>query len=446
MDQARRRAGVGVRPRTDEAAAVSGQRRHRPDYQIILFVGLLMLLGVIVMYAIGPERANLLNTVNHTTFYTENYFVIKQVISLAVAGAAFGIMATVPFERLRAYSWRFVQVGLGLCALLFVAGNLLHIDQIATNTLGAYRWFNLGPLGSFQPAEVLKFALLLYMGSFLGKRYKEGKINDLQATVYPMSGVAAVALFVVIVLQKDMGTGLAMAAMMVAMFVVSTMSWKILGKIGVACIILAILAIVSAPHRMERITTFFSGDNAATDSANADDSNYHIKNAMIALGSGGLFGRGIGKSIQATGYLPEAINDSIFAIMGEIFGFLGTSIIVGLFAGLLLRLLRISDHLSDMPMRLVVAGIFGWLAAHVVMNIASMIGLMPLTGITLPLLSFGGTSMVFMTGALGLAFQLSRYTAHGPITVKEEAGNEVTRSRRGIGGSRYSRRRRTQGN
>jgi len=417
---------------------VAGQRRHRPDYRITLFMGLLMLIGVIVMYAIGPARANLLNLLHSTDFYTGNYFVIKQLASLGIAAVAFALMATIPFATLQKYSWRLVQIGFALCALLFVAGNLLHIDQIATNTLGAYRWFNLGPLGSLQPAEALKFALLIYMSGFLGKRYQEGKINNLQETVYPMSLIAGVSLFVVIVLQKDMGTGIAMGSMIVAMFVVSTMKWRLLARIGLACVALGIIAIISAPHRMERIATFFSGDSAATDSAQADDNNYQIKNAMIALGSGGMFGRGIGRSIQATGYLPEATNDSIFAILGEIFGFVGTTIILGLFAALLTRLLRITDHLADMPMRLAVAGVFGWLAAHVMMNVASMIGLMPLTGITLPLLSFGGTSMVFITGALGLAFQLSRYTIHKAVTIKGDTSDEDTRSRRRVGRTRYA--------
>lgn len=430
--------------RTAQRNVVAGQRRHRPDYRIVLFIGLLMLLGLIIVYAIGTERANVLNNLYTTTFYSSNYFVIKQITSLGIAAAAFVALAMVPFPVLQRFGWRFVQIGFGLCALLFVTGNILHINQIATETLGAYRWFNLGPLGSLQPAEALKFALLIYMGGFLGKRYGEGKINDLHATIYPMSIMAAAALFVVVVLQKDMGTGIAMASMIAAMFVVSTMRWRTLGNIALICVALGTLAIVTAPHRMQRITTFF--DRSSTSSSAAEsDNNYHIKNAMIALGSGGLTGRGIGKSIQATGYLPEAINDSIFAIIGEIFGFFGTTIVVGLFAGLLMRLLRISDHLPDMSMRLVVAGIFGWLAAHVVMNIASMIGLMPLTGITLPLLSFGGTSMVFMTGALGLAFQLSRYTTHEPIQLKE-AHSENTSSRRRVGGSRYSGRRRTSGN
>ena len=437
----RRTRAASWRSKGEGAVAASAQRRHRPDYQLILFMGLLMILGVVVMYAIGPQRAYVLNNVHNTDFYTANYFVVKQIVSMAIACAVFAVMATVvSFDWLKKHSIRLLQVGFGLCALLFIGGNILHIDQVAIATLGAYRWFNLGPLGTFQPAEVLKFAILIFMAGFLGKRYSEGKINDLKQTIYPAVIMAGAALAVIVVLQKDMGTGIALAATVLSMLMVSTMRWRLILKIVAVCAALGVLLIITSPHRMERIGTFFSGDSAAHDSAEADDNNYHIKNAMIALGTGGLFGRGIGQSIQATGYLPEAVNDSIFAIMGEIFGFVGTTVIIGLFAGLMLRLLRITDHLEDMSMRLAVAGIFGWFTAHVLMNIASMIGMAPLTGITLPLLSSGGSSMVFLAGALGLALQLSRQTAHHPVVLKEE-NNEDSRSGRRLGRTRYASRR-----
>lgn len=403
-------------------------------------MGLLMMLGLIVMYAIGPQRANVLNAAYGTDFYTANYFVIKQVISLLLAIAAFVVMALLPFSILKKWGWRLVQLSFVLCALLFLFGNILHIDQIATNTLGAYRWFNLGPLGSFQPSEALKMSLIVYLAAFLGKRFSEGKINDASTTIYPMVALVAGALLVVVVLQKDMGTGIALGSAVLAMCIVAAIKWKTLGKIALVGVVAATLLIVTSPHRVERVTTFFGGSD---DSAHDMNNGYHIKNAMIALGTGGMMGRGIGQSVQATGYLPEAINDSIFAIMGEIFGFVGTTVIIGLFAALLMRLLKIADHLPDMSMRLVVAGVFGWLAAHVVMNIGSMIGLVPLTGITLPLLSFGGTSMVFMTAALGLVFQLSRYTAHQAISVKE-GGDEDSRRGRGVRRTRYASARRYQ--
>ncbi len=441
MDQTRRRVG-----RVSQAVSGAIQRRHRPDHQVTLFMGLLMLLGLVIMYAIGPQRANVLNEVHNTDFYTATYFVIKQAVSLLLAIGAFFIASRIPFAILKKYSMKAVQVGLVLCAILFIGGNILHIDAIAVNTLGAYRWFNLGALGTFQPAEVLKFGLLLYLATFLGKRVQEGAINDRERTVYPTAAAAAIALFIVVVLQKDMGTGLALGSMVGMMLIISGMSWKILSQLALIAVLIGAMLIVFVPHRRERLVTFLSGDNATSaQHAEADDNNYHIKNAMIALGTGGFLGLGIGNSVQATGYLPEAINDSVFAIIGELFGFVGVTVIIILFAALLLRILRISDHLPDASMRLAVAGIFGWLAAHVILNIASMIGLVPLTGITLPLLSFGGTSMVFIAGALGLVYQLSQYTSHETVMIKE-AVHENSSSRRRIGGSRYSSRRRSSRN
>lgn len=427
-----------VRRRIDE---VGGQRAHAPDYQIVLYMGLLMLIGLVVMYAIGPQRANVLNNAQGANF-SDTYFVVKQVISLVLAIVAFVIVSKVPFRWFQKNAEKILIIGLALCVLLVLFGNILDLKSIAQCSLGACRWFELGPLGSFQPAEFLKFGVLVYLATFLSVRIRQGLLNDVQKTIIPVIGVTLVALFFVVILQKDMGTGLALASIVASILMVSGVSRKIGAQLLIGAVILGIISVVIAPHRIERILTFVQGDNQ---SATADDTGYHIRNAMIALGTGGLFGRGIGNSIQATGYLPEAINDSVFAIMGETFGFIGVTVILGLFTALLMRLLRITDHMPDMAMKLAVAGIFGWLVAHVVLNVASMVGVFPLTGITLPLLSFGGTSMIFITGALGLAFQLSRYTSHDTIVENREDASENTRSRRGIGRSRYAGRRRNSG-
>lgn len=414
------------------------QRRHRPDYMIIMCMGVLMLIGLVVMYAIGPQRANVMNAAYNGS-YSATYFAFKQFVSLLLALGVFVALALVPFSALKNQATKIMAAAIIASALLFLVGNVAHIDTFAQATLGAYRWFNLGSFGGFQPSELMKFAVVIFMAVFLSSRYQQGKIDDLKETVYPMAGLLALLLLIVVVIQKDMGTGVSIAAAVVSMFIVSTMNWKILAKIAGVGVILGLLLVVLSPHRMERISTFFSSGNDVA-AADERDNNYHIKNAMIALGTGGLFGRGIGKSIQATGYLPEAVNDSIFAIMGEIFGFAGTICIIGLFGILLFRILRIADQLPDMSMRIAAAGVFGWLLAHVVMNIASMIGLIPLTGITLPLLSFGGTSMIFMSGALGVVFQLSRYTNHKSVTMKEDARADFG-SRRRVGRTRYAGRR-----
>jgi cell division protein FtsW len=410
-------------------------RRHRPDYYIVLFTGILMLIGLVVMYAIGPQRAHAMNLTFGTDSYSDTYFFIKQFVSLTFAAAVFWLVAKTPFSFFRRYTTLLLMTALGACILLAILGAMGL--GIAPNINGAVRWFNFGALGSIQPAEYLKFALLLFVACFLGLKYKQGEVNNISATLVPLAVLTGVIVFVIVSLQKDMGTGLALIAIVATMLFTAGLNMRYgLAVVGVMALA-GFLLIVSAPHRMERVAAFFAGDSTSTN----DPETYHIEHAKIAIGSGGPTGVGIGNSVQATGYLPEAVNDSVFAIMGETFGFVGLVSILGLFFALLMRVLRVADHLPDITARLVVAGVFGWLGAHVVLNVAAMTGLVPLTGITLPLLSFGGTSMVFVAGALGLVFQLSKHTTR--YTEVEGGDNEDSRSGRGIGRPRDAYRRRT---
>ncbi len=412
-----------------EFSDISPIRRHRPDYLIVLYMGLLMLLGLIIMYAIGPQRANVLNNA-YGGDYSGEYFFIKQVISLVIALFVFTAIAIIPYTWLTRNAGKLLMFGLGACALLAVA-SWTHLS-IAQQSLGATRWFNLGLLGSLQPSELLKFAILVFTAGFLGGKVRSGKVNDLHKTLIHLAIVTSISLFFVVVIQKDLGTGISLIGIITAMLFVSGLN-KRNGIIILLTIALAgSLMVFSEPHRIDRILTYIKGDDTST----SDSSSYHIEHAKLAIGTGGLFGVGIGNSVQATGYLPEATNDSVFAIMGETFGFVGLMIILALFVALLMRMLKIMDHLVDIRLKLLVAGVFGWFGTHVILNIASMIGIFPLTGITLPLLSFGGTSMFFITAALGLVFQLSHYTVHS--SKLKEANNENFSSRRGIGRSRYT--------
>lgn len=407
------------------------QRQHRPDYQIVLYMGLLMLLGLIVMYAIGPQRANVLNNAYGTDFYTSTYFFIKQSVSLILALGAFVVFAKIPYGLIRSYAPIILMAGIFLCVVLAVAGWLQL--PIAKCSLGACRWFNLGPLGSMQPAEFLKFGILLFGAAFLGTRASKGLINNIEKTIMPFSAILGIAALLIVVVQNDLGTGLSLAAMAGTILLVAGINFRTGALLLGAALVLITIFIVIAPHRIERMLTFLGG----SEGTRFQDEGYHIKNAKIAIGTGGISGVGIGNSVQATGYLPEAINDSVFAIMGEMFGFIGLVVILFLFSALLIRLLRMIDYLVDPWMRLVVAGVFGWLAAHTFINIAAMTGVAPLTGITLPLLSFGGTSMIFIAGALGIAFQLSKYTSHSTVDLKE-GRSEGSSSRRGIRRTRYA--------
>ena len=414
------------------ASKVVPVRRHRPMYQIALYMGLLLMLGLVVMYALGPQRANVLNYA-YGTHYDSNFFFNKQLASVIIAIAAFAICALLPLKWFNKYAKQIFFTGLVLCVLLVIMGAVLHLP-IAKDTNGAYRWFYLGQLGSLQPSELLKYGVLVFLAGFLSKRVKQEKINDMQETLVPVAVLAGISLIIVVFLQKDLGTGMSLVAIIMAMLVVSGMNGKIIAKVLGAVLILGVLMIAMSPHRIERVVTFLQGDSRR--SASQDDGDYHIQQARIAIGSGGLLGLGIGKSVQATGYLPEAINDSIFAVMGETFGFLGLMAILALFTALLLSILRVSARLPDMRLRLAAAGVFGWVASHVIMNIAAMTGVAPLTGIPLPLLSYGGTSMMFIAAALGLVFQISRYTSHKPL--EEGSDGKNLSGRRRFGRTRYA--------
>lgn len=407
-------------------------RKHHGDRLIVVFTAMLMLIGLLVIYAIGPQRANLMNSVFGFE-YSEGYFFWKQLLSLGLAMVAFWGASLVPYSWVLKHGTKVLWIGFIACALLAIGG----WTGIVAGTNGAVRWIELGPLGSVQPAEILKFGILLYLAVFLAVRAKEGKINELKETLIPVAIISAAALLFVIVIQKDLGTGMSLTAIVATMLYVAGINRKIIMGLFGVLLFAGLFLIFTAPHRIERVMTYLQGDSTSTEDADA----YHIQHAKIAIGSGGLFGVGIGDSVQASGYLPEAINDSIFAIIGETFGFIGTVALVALFVALLMRLLGVMDHMVDLRLKLLAAGVFGWLGAHVILNIAAMIGIFPLTGITLPLLSYGGTSMIFMAAALGLVFQLSKYTVHSSRI--KEATDENSRRGRGVGRTRYAGRRST---
>ncbi len=411
-----------MRQRFAEAASSSRQfvRRHRPDYQLIIYIGILLLLGLVVLYAISPARTEVINEAGGHAL-DQAHFMQRQLMFLLVGLTGFAITASIPLKIWEKYAGKILITAFILCALLVVFG-ALNVP-LALCTSGACRWFNLG-FTTFQPAELVKFGLLLFTAGFLARRVAEGKVNSIPDTIVPLGIVTAISVLFIIVFQKDMGTGIAMIGILATMLFVAGVNKRIGLMLLGAMVGLGILLILIAPHRIERVTTFLNPSDEI------DGSSYHINQAKLAIGTGGMFGLGLGKSVQAFGYLPEAVNDSIFAIMGELFGFVGLLALLALFTAFLMRILRIMDHVGDPTMKLLVAGVFGWVATHVIVNIGAMTGLFPLTGLTLPLLSFGGTSLLFIMLTLGLVFQISRYTSH--IQYKEGKSNESADGRRRI--------------
>lgn len=406
-----------IQSRVERAAAIV--RRHRPDMLLLVFMCILVLLGLIIIYAISPPLA-----ARAVGDIDPNHFMYRQVMYLLIGAAAFTAAYLIPVNFWRKNKGKLLIGALILGTLPF----LLQATPIGLCVNGACRWLDFGFI-SFQPAEIMKFALVVFLASFLSVRIQQGKINDVQMTLVPVSIVLVAMAVIVIGLQEDLGTGITVLSIVLTMLLMSGLNRRLMALVLAGVAVMGVIFILIAPHRIERILTFINHSSSTEDAMG-----YHIDQALIAVGSGGLTGKGLGQSIQAFGYLPEAANDSIFAILAEIFGFLGTLAVLAIFTGLLMRLLHVMDHSANVYYRLLVAGIFGWVFSHTVVNIGAMLGIFPLTGITLPFVSFGGTSLLFMLAAMGVALQISRYTGHQTLSGVNSGGtNEDRRRGRGIG-------------
>ncbi|MDO4870776.1 MAG: putative peptidoglycan glycosyltransferase FtsW [Candidatus Saccharibacteria bacterium] len=380
-------------------------RHHRPDYKIVMFMVLLMLFGLVLIYAIGPR----VNINNQTAFF------VKQLISLIVAVLSFVVASKVSLSSVRRLSFPILLFALGVGLILFISSiGPMRALNVAQCTYGACRWIRIGNSFTIQVAEIIKLAMIIFLATIWRYFSEHNRFNSLQNTVYSII-VIAIAILMIVVWQNDLGTGISLIFIVLAMLWMAGVKRILMFGLFIVLALAGGIAVALKPHRIARVMTFLEGDNVAI-----TDQNRHIVQAKIAIGSGGIFGLGIGNSIQATGYLPEAVNDSIFAIIGEVFGFVGCVVIIGLFVGLITCLLRGAALSHDVFNRLLMTGSGVWILAHFLINTTSMLGIAPMTGITLPFLSFGGTSMIFLAAAVGLAFNASRFTAHSVYLEKKE--------------------------
>lgn len=383
---ARPRRRFSARP---TGPAVTPGRRHKPDYWILTLSALLMAIGLVVVYSISPA----LSASQHIS---QNYFITKQLIAVGLGALTFFMAASVPVSI-----WRQAAKPLALVA---IAGCLIVMVTPINAAYPAHRWIRLGSF-SFQVAELIKLALLVWLASFLSDQWRKGRLTDSKATLRPLL-ILLVAMGVVVAkFQSDLGSTGVMLAIMAAMAFSIGIPLKKIALFGLLILALLVIAISTSSYRRERLATYLHPET------NCQSSGYQECQALISVGSGGLFGLGLGNSVQAYGYVPEASNDSIFAIMAEKFGFIGTTVILVIYGVFITRLKSITERLPDQFSRLLVVGVMAWLATQMVINVGAMTGLLPLKGITLPLISQGGTSLIFLTAALGLVFQISRYTS-----------------------------------
>lgn len=382
-------------------------RPHHIDYGIALAVAILLAIGLVMMYSISPILSHKL--VGNAD---RNYYFINQ-IKYVVLGVVIWCTATaIPYTIWRKWAPKILMVAIvGLVALL--------IPGLAHSSHGATRWIQVGPI-SVQPAEVLKIALILYLAVWFERHQND--IRSFWDGVVPFTIMVGSACFVIVVLQRDMGTMMVLALATMGMFYAAGMKLRHLGAMLSGGLVAGWAAIAFFPHRLSRVATFI--DPRCDDPKYALDASRHICQALLGVGSGGVFGLGLGHSIQVYGYLPEAANDSIFSIIAEEFGLIGSLAIIGLFGWLVYRGLQVAKTAPDMFARLVATGISLWFLFQAIINIGAMLSLVPLTGIPLPFISYGGTSLVVSLFAAGILLNISKYTVR-------EVSDASSRERRG---------------
>jgi cell division protein FtsW len=362
---------------------------EKVDKTLLITIIVLLVSGLIIF---GSAALGVL-AVNEVKFYS----VIKTQLVYALIGGSFALWlgAYIPYTFYKKYVYGIFGTALFITALVFV-------PFLSRYHGGAHRWIDLGPL-SLQPSEGLKFSFVLFVAfwcSTYRSKFKNWK--------YGLLGYMVPALVVSLLLlaQPDFGTYLVIMTASFITYFVGGARKKHIQTLVVSGIIGVLLLIAVRPYMLERVKTFFNNTH------DPRGSSWQLNQSLIALGSGGLTGRGLGQSIQKFNYLPEPIGDSIFAVLGEELGFFGALYILILYGIVGMRGYIIFNEVDDQFGRLLALGIVIIILAQATLNIGSMLGILPLTGVPLPLVSHGGTALMVALFELGVLLNISKTRQH----------------------------------
>lgn len=306
--------------------------------------------------------------------------------------AALLVLSNVHYRHYRKYALYIFIVGLLVTLAVFIPG-------LGMTHAGATRWLDLG-ITTIQPSEFLKVAYIIYLATWLSGMHRH--MSDWRFGFIPFCIISGIT-GIVMLLQPDTDTFLVMATGGLAMFVVAGARIRdLLGLVLCGVVLIAVIAVMR-PYVMDRLATFLDP------TADPLGSGYQINQSLIAVGSGGIAGRGFGQSIQKFEYLPEPIGDSIFAVFSEEFGFIGVMFLLSIFIAFALRGFKIAQNASDMFGVLLVTGIITMIMAQAFLNMGAMLAVAPLSGLPLPFISHGGTALLATLAALGIVLNVSKF-------------------------------------
>lgn len=354
------------------------KQNKRINKTLLFLVISLTLLGLIaVADASAPQALNV---------FKDKYYFVKQQIFWAFLGFVVLFIAS----KVNYSFWKKLAAPLFWTSLLILF--LVLIPGLGMKALGARRWLVVGSF-NFQPSELVKFTLAVYLAKVAERK------RQVMAFFLPLFSVC-----LLIILQPDLGTALIIMAMGMSQIFISGinlfyfLSFAIFGGIS------SLLLIFTSDYRKNRLLTFLQH---IKDPLGRD---YHLRQILLALGSGGLFGVGLGQSRQKFLFLPEAATDSVFAIIAEEVGFIGSIVIIFLFIWLIVKCLSIAKNAPDEFSRVLAIGLSAWIGGQVLLNIGSMVAITPLTGVPLPFFSYGGSALIMILFACGILLNISKST------------------------------------
>jgi cell division protein FtsW len=385
--------------------------RGQFDQRLLALVTLgLVAFGLVMVYSATSASAALGNG-------DPMSFLKRQAVYALIGVVAMTALARFDYHRLRYLAAPLLLTALGLCVAVLA---------VAPEINGARRWFLLGP-ASFQPSELAKLALCLFAAVYLARRPPPRTFGEL---VRPLGLVTAIFCGLIL-LQPDLGTTISLCAMVLAVLVVAAVPVRLVAVAALLAAGVGLIAIWAEPYRRARVFSFLDPWS------DAQGSGFQIVQAMIGIGSGGITGEGLGEGVQKVLYLPEAHTDMIFAVIGEELGLVGSALVIGAFATFAVVGFRIAMRCRDPFGKLLAAGLTALVCAQATINLAAVLGIAPLTGIPLPFVSYGGSSLVVLLAGVGILLNIA---VNGEVATARvrDSGRRNGRSRQARARSRGS--------
>lgn len=353
--------------------------RRKIDYTLLILVLILIVIGLVMLFSTSAYNGRV-------KFNDPGHYFKKQIFATAMGLLGMYVVSTIDYHYIARFSTLLYIISLGLSLAVLLFGDEYN---------GSKRWLSLGPL-SFQPSEFAKVAVILLLGYHISRSQKKTA-----GVLFTMKVMGALLPIVGLVGTNNLSTAIIILGIgIILIFVSSPKYMQFIGIGGTGIGFVAIFLSLES-YRLERLAIWRNPESY--------EKGFQTIQGLYAIGSGGIFGRGLGSSLQKLGFVPEAQNDMIFSIICEEAGLVGAIILILIFALLIWRLMVIATHARDLLGALIGVGIMGHMAIQVILNIAVVTNSIPNTGITLPFVSYGGTSVLFLLGEMGLALSVSRY-------------------------------------